>query len=323
MLGPYSSAQLLSIATLTPLHTGVGRTGTVVDLPIQRDPLGFPIIYASSLKGAIKSHVYLSDLSGRKFKELFGPEPGDDEKYSSPISFTDARLVFMPIRSGKASPVMVTSKRMLDYAIEILELIEFLRKSNGEEANLDELKDLKETLRKLRSMEPSSGKATSISKDPIVRLNDRDEVIIGGERFTVDSKELDGINSDLLSRLNVDSFSDAMERIIVLNDDDVLRILEKGMIRLTRIRVDRERKVVRRGALWTEELIPQGSLFLAGILMSEERRKALESNESSGESIDLRCELANSLGIKENKGYLFLGGKETVGRGIVKISLLG
>ena len=320
MSGPYSSAQLLSIATLTPLHTGVGRTGTVVDLPVQRDPLGFPIIYASSLKGAVKSHVY---LSGGKFRELLGPEPGDDEKYSSPISFTDAKLVFMPIRSGKSSPVMVTSKRMLDYAIDILELIEFLKESNGEEANLDELKDLKETLRKLRSMEPSSGKATSISKDPIVRLNDRDEVIIGGERFTVDSKELDGINSNLLARLNVDSFSDAMERIIVLNDDDVLRILEKGMIRLTRIRVDRKRKVVSGTALWTEELIPQGSLFLAGILMSEDRRKALESDESLRKSIDLRNEFANSLGIKDGMSYLFLGGKETVGRGIVKISLLG
>jgi len=320
MSGPYSSAQLLSIATLTPLHTGVGRTGTVVDLPVQRDPLGFPIIYASSLKGAVKSHVY---LSGGKFRELLGPEPGDDEKYSSPISFTDAKLVFMPIRSGKSSPVMVTSKRMLDYAIDILELIEFLKESNGEEANLEEVKDLKETLRKLRSIEPTSGKATSISRDPIVRVNRGEEVIIGGERFAVEFKELDGINLELLSRLNVDSFSTAMKRIIILSDDDILRILEKGMIRLTRIRVDRERKVVRRGALWTEELIPQGSLFLAGILMSEGRRRTLESNESSGESIDLRGELANSLGIKDNKGYLFLGGKETVGRGIVKISLLG
>ncbi|HDI10352.1 MAG TPA: type III-B CRISPR module RAMP protein Cmr4, partial [Euryarchaeota archaeon] len=103
----------------------------------------------------------------------------------------------------------------------------------------------------------------------------------------------------------------------------VLRILEKGMIRLTRIRVDRKRKVVSGTALWTEELIPQGSLFLAGILMSEDRRKALESDESLRKSIDLRNEFANSLGIKDGMSYLFLGGKETVGRGIVKISLLG
>jgi len=70
---------MLYIKALTPIHVGVGRgEATHVDLPLQRDEFGFPTIWASSLKGAIKSNLkgdvkkYLgSEPLGRHFHPIY------------------------------------------------------------------------------------------------------------------------------------------------------------------------------------------------------------------------------------------------------------
>jgi len=56
-VGNYNTADLVFVRTITNLHPGTGRGGEVVDLPVQRDQFEFPMIYGSSLKGAIKSYL--------------------------------------------------------------------------------------------------------------------------------------------------------------------------------------------------------------------------------------------------------------------------
>jgi CRISPR-associated protein Cmr4 len=62
------SARLVFIEALTPLHPGAGRSVEgLADLPVQRDEFGFPTIWASSLKGAIKSAKLLECESQNDF----------------------------------------------------------------------------------------------------------------------------------------------------------------------------------------------------------------------------------------------------------------
>ena len=84
---------------VTPLHPGAGRVPGVVDLPVQRDPMGYPMLYASSLKGALKAEcARRSDVNC--FKDdgridcdkcklcccLFGGEPGEASEASGLLS---------------------------------------------------------------------------------------------------------------------------------------------------------------------------------------------------------------------------------------------
>jgi CRISPR/Cas system CMR subunit Cmr4 (Cas7 group RAMP superfamily) len=55
MLGKYFAHNILLITAKNKLHVGTRRGEEILDLQIQRDSFGFPTIYSSSLKRAIKS----------------------------------------------------------------------------------------------------------------------------------------------------------------------------------------------------------------------------------------------------------------------------
>ncbi|MGC9069534.1 MAG: type III-B CRISPR module RAMP protein Cmr4 [Thermoprotei archaeon] len=94
--GYYENADLIFIKAITNLHVGTGKGGETVDLPIQRDSFGFPMIYSSSLKGAIKSYIY-HKYNNDVAEVLLGPDEAGD--FASPVSITDAYLLAFPARS--------------------------------------------------------------------------------------------------------------------------------------------------------------------------------------------------------------------------------
>ncbi|MGC9227526.1 type III-B CRISPR module RAMP protein Cmr4, partial [Caldivirga sp.] len=125
---------LFFIEALTPMHPGLGKGGEgFVDLPVQRDEFGFPTIWASSLKGAVKSSLLLEcDNSSNEIERLvcrrrilltFGPDTGEASEYASAISMLDARLILIPARSLKGVWTYVTSPHLLNYLFTYLEAI--------------------------------------------------------------------------------------------------------------------------------------------------------------------------------------------------------
>lgn len=318
----YSESMLMFVSPLTPLHAGVGRAGGVVDLPVQRDVLGFPIIYASSLKGALKSHAY---LSGREklAKALFGPEPdeSDESKYLAPVSLTDAYPLLIPARSAKGNPVMITSSFLIRTCLGFVDLALAVR---GDDArSTSGLSKLRELLSELASHEPQCGKVVALSNKPVVsNVGGRDVVIINGELLEVSRilntpalKELSSISGAL-----PESFKDAIpDKVVILNDDDALKLIEKSLIRLTRVRLDRERKVVSSGGLWTEEYLPHGTLLVSAVLYSSVRARNISWESKEGLNIG---KVKEALGIRGECGYVILGGKESVGKGISRICFI-
>ncbi|QGA53822.1 type III-B CRISPR module RAMP protein Cmr4 [Sulfolobus sp. E5-1-F] len=95
----YSKSFPFIIKAITNIHVGSGGSiESGVDLPFQRDELGFPTIYASSLKGSFKSHLLKVISDNWLVKKGLGFEEGDEEEEASNIGFLDALLLGIPAR---------------------------------------------------------------------------------------------------------------------------------------------------------------------------------------------------------------------------------
>jgi len=308
-LAPYESGDLVLIESVTNIHPGIGRFGGVIDMPVQRDHLGYPVIYASSLKGSLKSALF--NVAGNErdkgeVKLLLGPEPDEDEKFASALAILDAHLLLFPVRSLEGVYALATSPFLLS---RLKNLMELLNKKDKKLFNIiDNLIKIPITKEECLISETST--------DLIIeKLGD----ILINEEIKLKPKKNDKVK-ELESELNY-------KRIIVLNDNTAMEALERSLVKVTRIRLDRGTKVVERGGLWSEEYIPHGSVFFTAFLYSQKLWQA-KSKQTSGSltsqsssSSDPQTKFKDLLNNKL-RNYLIIGGKESVGRGIVKLNIL-
>jgi CRISPR-associated RAMP protein, Cmr4 family len=85
-------------------------------------------------------------------------------------------------------------------------------------------------------------------------------------------------------------------------------IINRSLIRVKRIRIDRGKKTVEIGGLWSEEYVPHDTYFMSVALVREDGKRDGGSQSA--------LELFNS--IKNKLNYLVIGGHETIGKGIVR-----
>ena len=318
--------------SITPLHPGVGRAPGVVDLPIARDPLGYPIVLASSVKGALKAlcakrlcKERLKDDIGRidcdrclKGDEeadnrcllcccLFGPEPGSGEKGAGLLSVLDFFLLAIPVPSASHGYVYLTSPYLLKRALGLLEVL----KAEGVE-KADELYNA--TIKLLNEIKDGES-YSAIGGD----------VDVGGTLIHTETlKNVDFLDKELLKSLG-GLARDAAERLVLVPDSEAVHLLERGLIRVTRVRLRIDTKTVAEHALWTEEYIPPGTLFIGGLTItgySNEYCTKLCNNRRCGDKD--ACNLledfkSEALKVSNNVAYMIVGGKETIGKGLVKL----
>lgn len=295
IISPYELAELAILKAVTNLHPGVGRAGETVDLPVQKDNLGFPIIYSSSLKGALKSAMWHSSNLARIF---FGPEPEEGEKFTSAVAITDCITVAFPVRSLEGVYAFATSPLLLKRLNEFVEMIG----KDGEEM----YKCVRELSRK-----PISEGQCLISKGAEGNL----KIEALGDRILI-NEEID-VKYEVDQSGNIEKLEELLDidrgRLVLLNDNDASRALKRSLVRVARIAIDRERKTVKRGALWTEEYVPWGTVFATVFLYSKARKSDSDLQEAS----KVREKFHELL--KGTRYYLIIGGDETVGRGIVRL----
>ncbi len=306
IVNPYETADLVLIRAVTNLHPGVGRGGEIVDLPVQKDNLGFPIIYSSSLKGALKTA--LSQKNSNLAKALLGPEVEDDEKFNSAVAILDAFTITFPVRSLEGVYAQATSP------IQLKRLWEYLKLTGAED---------KFTVVEELSKQDISDNECCMSKDDYLKIEAMNNRIIINEEINVTCKKESILNQKIKTleeKLKVEE-----GRLILLSNDNALRAMEKSLVRVTRTALEKETKKVKGGALWTEEYIPWETQFITALLYSKPRtnldkveagdipKDKLQKNDTKG----ILCELLEKIG-----WYLIIGGDETVGKGIVKLELI-
>lgn len=104
------------IEAITNLHVGNGEINLgVIDNLIQLDAAtNFPVINASSLKGALREHFMYSPIKD-KICTLFGSAPNDSQKHEAgSLRIFDANLLSMPVRSNRAPFLMGTCPMLIE-----------------------------------------------------------------------------------------------------------------------------------------------------------------------------------------------------------------
>ena len=238
-------------------------------------------------------------------KELFGNEPQEDARQGS-IVIPDLTLFLSPVPSLEHGYLYVTTpyliRRVFAVLVALKHAAEAVSDSNGCDKSIIDvlysgIGNVIDTLR---------NNASNINGANVLAIggawSEGDEVTLGLTRYRVSV----AISSKAFAELA--ALFPLLEKIsekgvIVLGDDVGSMVIEKGLIRLTRVRLKEDTKTVDSHGLWTEEYIPPGSVFMGALFYrSPGVRGKFRSAVLGG------CE-----------GYVVLGGNETVGKGLVKL----
>jgi len=292
-VGAASPAQkLVFLKALTPIHAGVGRGALEhVDLPVQRDEFGFPCIWASSFKGAVRGTLTRLSKDDTCLMVALGPPPQQAHEHSSAANFLDARLLFVPARSLKSVWTYVTSPHLIGYLKTYLEAL-------GAAAKAGELEKRLSTLKL-----PALSKKDILLDGKTAVLNELDV-----SAATVDEKLPDNLFGGLLPGELLDSLRS--RGLVVVDDDLAAELVRRSMLIQYRVRLTKE-KTVEAGALWSEEYVPQETIFVSAILCKQLSVR--------GDCRDPCGWLYGKLGAL---AALWLGGKETVGKGLLKLYMV-
>jgi CRISPR-associated protein Cmr4 len=285
-----TDAIFTSIYTLTPTHCGTGQTSGAVDLPIAREThTGFPVLPASSLKGAAR-HAFRGRMSDPDEEEwLFGSDVDNKEGTKSEIKpgalvILEGRLLLYPLRSLARPFVYATCPLILERLHRDLRALGFT--PDWEVPALQQ---------RLEVMDPSLAGNALVIEDLAYRP---EEVValLNGDRLTE-------FFASLLPPEESSTRNRLKQSLVVTPSDDFADVIRRVAPVQARIRLTKEKTTTGEdGNLWYEETLPSDCLF--GVFLSNRRRLS-----DGRDPCDVFLRYLN----KERS--MQLGGNETVGQG--------
>ncbi|MEB3860982.1 MAG: type III-B CRISPR module RAMP protein Cmr4 [Desulfurococcales archaeon] len=336
------NAKLLVASALTPVHPGIGRAPGAVDLPVARDPLGFPLIRGSMVKGALKTRlgqtndcvkgdtIKCMEKNGKsgeknigeqcKKKEcckiccLLGRELDGEGEGASAISIGDLYPILIPgpasihcnssLDKALRGVVYVTSDVLLARAQAYLEYANPGQNggNNGFKQYLNQEEDA------LYLAGDCSGDITLLVAGQLIKAK-----CVKTENPSWPLNDLNGLNP-------LYKAYPPHERLLVLKAGTARMLINRLLDHVTRIALDRDTKTVRQGMLWTEEYLPWGTLFLGIVADTGFRNKKYCDHADLKNSKYALKALEDMLGSIGNT--LVVGGKESIGSGILKLKML-
>ena len=270
------------IKAITPLHVGSGSDLGVVDLPIQREAhTGFPKIEASSLKGAIRESF--EQKLGRDTKEIhlaFGCDGCDLEikEFAGALGFSDAKILLFPVKSVKEVFAYITCPYIIErFNIEI------------KDCQLPEVEEL------------------TISKSSKINLKNGD-IILEEYAFNVSKNDKIKQLSDKLNKIT--KIQNLEQKLVILPNEEFTHFVKNSTEVITRIAIDNEKGVVKKGGLFTEEYLPAETVLYSSIFF--------------GNSIyDFKDKKPKAWFMKNKTDIIQVGGNKTLGKGIVEVFFNG
>jgi CRISPR-associated protein Cmr4 len=310
----YHSAHPLFIVCETPMHAGSGDDLGIVDLPIQRERhTAYPKIEGSSLKGALRE-AFEQKLGKKDAKLLaaFGPESDDsgDNTYASCLGFSDARILLFPVKSMKGVFAWVTCPHVLNRLNNDLQ-------HTGLNLKIENIPMLAE------------GEAVINSNASQVRVNEKHvlleeyayELVGETSKIVVGNEPLEKWLANSIFGTEKSYWKDKLEMdLVILNDNDFKAFVEHSTEVVTRIRIDNQTGTVADGQLFTEEFLPSESIMYSLVLSSPSFKREGDVKifkEAEDSTNFFENTLNNNL-----KNVLQVGGDATIGKGIVRATLL-
>lgn len=285
---------------ISPVHMGAGQAVDVIDNPIQRERhTQHPCFAGSGIKGAVR-HSYAA-LGGSKddIARLLGPDSGSSTLHAGAVSFGDAQMLALPVRSLKGGYVYATCPQALARAQRLLHL---------------------------------AGVAATW---PAVHVDDGhclfvNAALLSGDKLHLEafeyaakaSEPLAQIASDLAERAlppgaSYQFFTDKLKSdLVLLSDTDFGYFAKNAMLVEPHVRIDESTGTASDGGLFYTENLPPESLLIAPLMASQTRTGKAEEHLSAEEVFTRLKPLLDGK-------LLQIGGDATTGRGLVVAKVEG
>ncbi len=304
----------------TSLHPGSGSEIGVVDLPVQREKhTGFPKIEGSGIKGCIREAFERSERAVKigngdvKIKEwvklVFGPTNGDE--HAGCLAFTDARILFFPVKSLKGIFAWVTCPMVLERFKEDMEI------AGVDMHNFPSIKK--------RTCPPDS--------EIFVKENENNKVSVILEEFTFElarDEETKKLACWFASRIFPQKETDTsynfwrkkLEKdLIILENDDFEHFVTTSTEIVARIIIDDAKGTAKN--LWYEEYLPPDTILYSTAMASPLRvREKDEKGPFERSSSQDEAKRVIEYFEKGVPTIIQIGGNQTVGKGITRIQVL-
>ncbi len=294
----FEKTAALFLYAVSPVHMGAGQAVDVIDNPIQRERhTQHPCFAGSGIKGAVR-HGYRA-LGGDEahITRLLGPESASSNLHAGAVSFGDAQLVLLPVRSLKGGYVYATCPQALARAQRLLAL-------TGPTPAW-------------QSVAVADGQC--LFANPSLLSGDKLHL----EAFEYSAKASEGaaaIAADLASRAlpQGDAYRFFANKLttdmVVLSDTDFGYFAQHAMLVEPHVRIDEKTGTASDGGLFYTENLPPESLLIAPLMASQTR-----SGKDDFSAEDVLTTLRPLL----DGRLLQIGGDATTGRGLVLAKVEG
>lgn len=286
---------------VSPVHMGAGQAIDVIDNPIQRERhTRHPSFAGSGIKGAVR-HSYES-LGGKRedIDRLLGPDSNSSSLHAGAISFGDAQLVALPVRSLKGGYVHATCPQALARAQRLLVL-------TGKQADWQI---------------PSVEDGACLLSNP---------ALLSGDKLHLEAFEYSAKASEVLASIAADLAQRALPAdasheffrsklssdLVVLSDTDFGYFAEHAMLVEPHVRINEKTGTADDGGLFYTENLPPESLLIAPLMASQTR-----TGKGQGEELPAEAVMAQIKQLIDSR-LLQIGGDATTGRGLVVAKVEG
>jgi len=298
---------MLYLYVETPLHAGTGSGLSSIDLPIQRErTTQYPMIQGSGIKGKLRSAAYAATWDNEEIQVVFGPEDSGADHAGALIA-GDARILLFPVRSLDGVFAYTTS-------YEVLSRFQRDIARSGKQLDWNML-----------SQSQNQGEESVALVTTSSSVATGDTLVL--EEFSFTARADPQVNA-IAQWLAEQAMPQASEygywreklknSLVILPNNDFRDFVVHATEIITRVRINRQTKTVENGALWTEEHLPSDTLLYVPIYATNARKMKNGSNDKDASSMSASAILDKAKSLETSlRGYIQLGGDETVGRGMV------
>ena len=292
----YQKQATVFLYAVSPVHMGAGQAIDVIDNPIQRERhTGHPSFAGSGIKGAVR-HSFEA-LGGQKgdIDRLLGPDSNSGDLHAGAISFGDAQLLALPIRSLKGAYVYATCPQALARAQRLLILA-------GGQADWS-VPTVKENQALVVNGELLSGEKLHLEAFEYAK---------GEEAGNLAKIAEDLASKALPEAAEYNFFRDKLTTdLVVLSDTDFAYFAKNAMLVEPHVRINPETGTAADGGLFYTENLPPESIMIAPLMASQTRTGSDKDQETPAEGV-----LAQIKTLIDTR-LLQIGGDATTGRGLV------
>lgn len=283
---------------VSPVHMGAGQAIGVIDNPIQREKhTAHPCFAGSGIKGAVRHSFEALGGNLGDIDRLLGPASGSTNLHAGAVSFGDAQLVALPVRSLRGGYVYATCPQALARTQRLLTL-------TGIKADWP-------------SLQVAEGGC--LTTNPALLSADNKLHLEAFEYTADESVDLQKIAAELARMALPEAaeygfFRDKLKTdLIVLNDTDFAYFAQHAMLVEPHVRIDEKTGSASDGGLFYTENLPPESILIAPLMVSKSR---------SGKDDLFADQVLLQIQTLINGRLLQIGGDATTGRGLVVAHVL-